>query len=44
MVEKETGDIESGMCFISTWVEFRAELKKQFYPSNVEEEARGKMR
>lgn len=36
---RRQGDIERGTCSISTWAEFKVELKKQFYPSNVEEEA-----
>ncbi|XP_028794242.1 uncharacterized protein LOC114749870 [Neltuma alba] len=41
---RRQGDIEKGTCTIDTWVEFKGELKKQFYPSNVEEEARGRLR
>ncbi|VFQ79625.1 unnamed protein product [Cuscuta campestris] len=41
---RRQGDMEKGTCTIDTWAEFKSELKKQFYPSNVEEEARGKLR
>ncbi|KAF7821490.1 Transposon Ty3-I Gag-Pol polyprotein [Senna tora] len=38
------GDVEKGTCTINTWVEFKKELKQQFYLVNVEEEARAKLR
>ncbi|VFQ66115.1 unnamed protein product [Cuscuta campestris] len=41
---RRQGDMEKGTCTIDTWAEFRSELKKQFYPSNVEEKAQGKLR
>ena len=36
--------MKKGTCSISTWDEFKADLKLQFYPENVEDEARGKLR
>ncbi|VFQ91468.1 unnamed protein product [Cuscuta campestris] len=41
---RRQGDMEKGTCTIDTWAEFKSELKKQFYPNNVEEEAWGKLR
>ncbi|KAF2305838.1 hypothetical protein GH714_008308 [Hevea brasiliensis] len=37
-------DIERGTCTISTWDDFKKELKKQFYPENAAHEARAKLR
>ncbi|KAF2282515.1 hypothetical protein GH714_044044 [Hevea brasiliensis] len=37
-------DIERGTCTISTWDDFKRELKKQFYPENAAHEARAKLR
>ncbi|KAH7670774.1 Synaptobrevin protein [Dioscorea alata] len=37
-------DIERGTCKINTWAEFKKELKRQFYPVNAEDEARGRLR
>ena len=37
-------DMKKGTCSISTWEEFKADLKRQFYPENAEDEARGKLR
>ena len=37
-------DIRRGTCTIATFDEFKVELKKQFYPENAEEEARGRLR
>lgn len=37
-------DIERGICRMETWQDFRTEVKKQFYPENVEYEARGRLR
>ena len=31
-------------CSISTWEEFKADFKRQFYPENAEDDARGKLR
>jgi len=36
-------DIKKGTCSINTWEEFKADLKRQFYSKNVEDEARGKL-
>ena len=33
-----------GICTINTWVDFKQELQKQFTPSNVEKEARARLR
>ncbi|KAJ7949903.1 Gag-asp_proteas domain-containing protein [Quillaja saponaria] len=38
------GDIGKGTCFINTWEDFKAEIKEQLYPENVEQEARGRLR
>ncbi|KAF2281651.1 hypothetical protein GH714_044026 [Hevea brasiliensis] len=37
-------DVEKGTCKISTWDEFKKELKKQFYPENAATEARARLR
>ncbi|KAF2299384.1 hypothetical protein GH714_031787 [Hevea brasiliensis] len=37
-------DMEKGTCTIKTWVEFKQELKKQFYPEHAADEARAKLR
>ncbi|KAF2324198.1 hypothetical protein GH714_009880 [Hevea brasiliensis] len=37
-------DIERGTSIISTWDDFKKELKKQFYPENAAHEARAKLR
>ena len=37
-------DIKKGLCTINSFEEFRRELKRQFYPENAEEEARGRLR
>ena len=37
-------DIERGTCTISSFNEFKRELKRQFYPENVEDEARARLR
>ncbi|KAF2308984.1 hypothetical protein GH714_040396 [Hevea brasiliensis] len=37
-------DVEKGTCTISTWDEFKKELKKQFYPENAATEARARLR
>ena len=36
--------MKKGTCSIDTWEEFKADLKRQFYPENAEDEARGKLR
>ena len=36
--------MKKGTCSINTWEEFKADLKRQFYQENVEDEARGKLR
>ncbi|CAL1380625.1 unnamed protein product [Linum trigynum] len=41
---RRQGDIERGTCVIDTWEDFRREIKRQFYPENVEMEARAKLR
>nr|XP_016437489.1 PREDICTED: uncharacterized protein LOC107763517 [Nicotiana tabacum] len=40
---KET-EIEKGTCSIQTWEQFKFELKRQFYPQNVVNEAHRKLR
>ncbi|KAL4285448.1 hypothetical protein GQ457_16G025850 [Hibiscus cannabinus] len=37
-------DIEKGTCTISTFDDFKRELKRQFYPENAEDEARARLR
>ena len=37
-------DVRRGTCTIATFDEFKAELKRQFYPENAEDEARGRLR
>ncbi|KAL4281386.1 hypothetical protein GQ457_03G039320 [Hibiscus cannabinus] len=37
-------DIEKGTCTISTFDDFKKELKRQFYPENAEDEARARLR
>lgn len=37
-------DIKKGLCSIATWDEFKRDLKRQFYPENVEELAMKKLR
>lgn len=37
-------EVERGTCQVETWQQFKMELKKQFYPENVEYEARGRLR
>jgi len=37
-------DIRRGTCSITTFDTFKSELKRQFYPENAEEEARGRLR
>ena len=32
-------DMKKGTCSINTWEEFKADLKRQFYPENAEDEA-----
>ncbi|KAJ4717218.1 Retrotransposon protein, putative, Ty3-gypsy subclass [Melia azedarach] len=38
------GDIGKGTCTIDTFDDFKRELKRQFYPENAEDEARGRLR
>ena len=35
--------MKKGTCSINTWGKFKVDLKRQFYPGNAEEEARGKL-
>lgn len=37
-------DMERGLCTIADWDQFKDELKEQFYPQNVVDEARRKLR
>ncbi|KAJ4729346.1 putative Gag-pol polyprotein [Melia azedarach] len=37
-------DIGKGTCTIDTFDDFKRELKRQFYPENAEDEARGRLR
>ncbi|KAI5652374.1 hypothetical protein M9H77_29561 [Catharanthus roseus] len=37
-------DVKRGMCSITTFDDFKGELKRQFYPENAEEEACGRLR
>ncbi|XP_057755441.1 uncharacterized protein LOC130974589 [Arachis stenosperma] len=37
-------DMENGTCNITTWEDFKRELKRQFFPENVVYEARKKLR
>ncbi|XP_070018206.1 uncharacterized protein [Nicotiana sylvestris] len=37
-------DMDKGLCTISTWDQFKAEFKRQFFPNNVLYEARHKLR
>ena len=41
---RRQGDIEKGTCTMDTWDDFKREIKRMFYPNNVEEEARAKLR
>ena len=36
--------MKKGTCSINTWEEFKADLKRQLYPENAEDEVRGKLR
>lgn len=37
-------DVKKGTCHIDSFEDFKRELKRQFYPENAEEEARGRLR
>ncbi|XP_070002194.1 uncharacterized protein [Nicotiana sylvestris] len=37
-------DVDKGLCTISTWDQFKADFKRQFFPNNVLYEARIKLR
>ncbi|KAL4368415.1 hypothetical protein GQ457_05G001620 [Hibiscus cannabinus] len=41
---RRRNDIEKGTCTISTFDDFKRELKRQFYPENAEDEARARLR
>jgi hypothetical protein len=41
---RKHAEIEKGTCAIKSWEEFKAELKRQFYPENVAQLARKKMK
>ncbi|XP_059654537.1 uncharacterized protein LOC132301286 [Cornus florida] len=41
---KKYGDIGKGTVSINTWADFTREIKKNFYPENAEDEARGRLR
>ncbi|CAL1372981.1 unnamed protein product [Linum trigynum] len=38
------GDINKGTCVMESWDDFKREIKRQFYPENVEFEARSRLR
>nr|QCS14309.1 hypothetical protein [Phalaenopsis equestris] len=41
---RRKGDVERGLCTMSTFNDFKRELKKQFYPENAEDVARARLR
>ncbi|XP_070011261.1 uncharacterized protein [Nicotiana sylvestris] len=41
---RKMADMDKGLCTISTWDQFKAEFKRQFFPNNVLYEARLKFR
>ncbi|CAL1359540.1 unnamed protein product [Linum trigynum] len=41
---RREADVERGTCVMVRWEDFKREIKKQFYPENVEFEARSKLR
>ncbi|XP_070014912.1 uncharacterized protein [Nicotiana sylvestris] len=41
---RKMADVDKGLCTISTWDQFKAEFKQQFFPNNVLCEARSKLR
>ncbi|KAK3015069.1 hypothetical protein RJ639_007039 [Escallonia herrerae] len=41
---RKHNDIKKGLCTIDTWDVFKKEIKRQFYPENVTNEARKKLR
>ncbi|XP_070049262.1 uncharacterized protein [Nicotiana tomentosiformis] len=41
---RKKADMEKGICSIKSWDQFKFELKRQFYPQNVVNEARKKLR
>ncbi|CAL1401303.1 unnamed protein product [Linum trigynum] len=41
---RREADVKRGTCVMVTWEDFKSEIKKQFYPENVEFEARSKLR
>ncbi|CAM8908261.1 unnamed protein product [Rhodiola kirilowii] len=41
---RRRGDIEKGTCSITTFAEFKRDLKRQFYPEDAEEEAWSRLR
>ncbi|XP_070057874.1 uncharacterized protein [Nicotiana tomentosiformis] len=41
---RKMADVDKGICTISTWDQFKAEFKRQFFPNNVLYEARRKLR
>ncbi|XP_075087714.1 uncharacterized protein LOC142169711 [Nicotiana tabacum] len=41
---RKKADMEKGTCSIKSWDQFKFELKRQFYPQNVVNEARRKLR
>ncbi|KAK9667740.1 hypothetical protein RND81_13G008300 [Saponaria officinalis] len=41
---RREADIQRGTCTITTWVEFKTDFKKQFYPENAAEVALKKLR
>ncbi|XP_070007755.1 uncharacterized protein [Nicotiana sylvestris] len=40
---RKMADMDKGLCTISTWDQFKAEFKRQFFPNNVLYEARRKL-
>ncbi|MCF8704109.1 retrotransposon gag domain-containing protein, partial [Corynebacterium sp. MC-02] len=41
---RKEAEMEKGLCTIATWAQFRTEFKRAFFPNNVVEEARRKLR
>nr|XP_016497969.1 PREDICTED: uncharacterized protein LOC107816746 [Nicotiana tabacum] len=41
---RKMADMEKGICSIKSWGKFKHELKRQFYPQNIVNEARRKLR
>ncbi|XP_070020078.1 uncharacterized protein [Nicotiana sylvestris] len=41
---RKMADVDKGLCTISTWDQFKAEFKRQFFPNNVLYEKRRKLK